>query len=104
MSRFTIPVPGPPSAVAFPAFERRVLDNGVRVWTMPHTAVPVVTIVVLLDTGTSADPSERPGLASLTSSLMGEGAGTRDAIAMSDALARIGSLIDADTGSDVSTL
>ena len=104
MSRFTIPVPGPPSAVAFPAFDRRVLDNGVRVWTMPHTAVPVVTIVVLLDTGTSADPPERPGLASLTSSLMGEGAGTRDAIAMSDALARIGSLIDADTGSDVSTL
>ena len=103
MSRFTIPVPGPPSAVAFPAFERRTLDNGVRVWTMPHTAVPVVTIVVLLETGTAADPAERPGLASLTSSLMGEGAGKRDAIAMSDALARIGSAIDSDTGSDVST-
>jgi hypothetical protein len=81
-----------------------VLDNGVRVWTMSHTAVPVVTIVVLLDSGTSADPPDQPGLASLTSSLMGEGAGLRDAIAMSDALARIGSLIDSDTGSDVSTL
>jgi zinc protease len=90
--------------MAFPAFERRVLDNGVRVWTMPHTAVPVVTIVVLLDTGTAADPSTHPGLASLTSSLMGEGAGTRDAIAMSDALARIGSTIDSDTGADVSTV
>ena len=90
--------------MAFPAIERRVLDNGVRVWTMPHTAVPVVTIVVLLNSGTSADPLSQPGLASLTSSLMGEGAGTRDTIAMSDALARIGSQIDADTGADVSTL
>jgi len=104
MSRFTIPVPGPPSAVSFPPFERRALDNGVRVWTMSHTAVPVVTIAVLLDVGAAADPVDTPGLASLTSSLMSEGAGTRDAIEMADALTRIGSHIESDTGPDVSTL
>jgi zinc protease len=104
MSRFTIPVPGPPSAVRFPAFERRVLDNGVGVWAMSHTAVPVVTIAVLLDVGASADPSETPGLASLTNSLMGEGAGDHDAIGMADALARIGSHVESDTGPDASSL
>jgi zinc protease len=90
--------------VHFPHAERRDLSNGLRIWSMSHTAVPVVSIVLLLDAGSAADPADVPGLASMTSALMTEGAADRDAIALSDALARIGSSIDADTGPDVSTL
>ena len=102
--RFEMPVPGPPALIAFPPIARHLLDNGLGVWAVEHTAVPLVTIVVTLDGGASADPAQAPGLASLTAALLNEGAGGRDAIEMSDALARLGTHLEVDTGSDVTTL
>lgn len=102
--RFELPAVGPPTAVHFPGIDRRTLDRGLRVWSIREPAVPVVTIVALLDTGSVSDPSHRAGLASLVTALMNEGAAGRDAIALSDALARIGSQIDVDTGPDGTTI
>lgn len=104
MTRFEMPAPGPPALIAFPPIERHRLDNGLAIWAVEHSAVPLVTIVVTLDGGSSADPVAAPGLASLTAALLNEGAEGRDAIEMSDALARLGTHIDVDTGSDVTTL
>ena len=102
--RFEMPAPGPPALIAFPPIARHLLDNGLNVWAVEHSAVPLVTIVVTLDGGASADPALAPGLASLTAALLNEGADGRDSIAMSDALARLGTHIEVDTGSDVTTL
>lgn len=104
MSRFTVPLVGAPSAVAFPPVMRRVLGNGLRVWTVQHSAVPVVSIVALANAGTSADPDQRPGLASLTAALMTEGAGRYDAIELADALARLGGQLELEASTDVATL
>ena len=103
-SRFDMPMPGPAALIAFPPISRQLLDNGLAIWSVEHSAVPLVTIVITLDGGASADPDEAPGLASLTAALLNEGAGGRDAIAMSDALARLGTQLEVDTGSDVTTL
>src|SRR5690242_721443 len=104
MDRFTIPIVGEPSAVMFPAVERRRLSNGCRIWATEHAAVPLVTVVCLLDAGTSIDPAAQPGLASLTSSLVAEGAGGYDAIGLSDALARIGGQLSTEVGTDVASV
>lgn len=99
--RFALPAVGDPSPVRFPAIDRVELGNGVRVWSVGHAAVPVVTISLLMDGGTAGDPPDRPGLASLVAALMAESAGARDVIAMADALARIGGHLSVEPGADV---
>lgn len=99
--RFEMPQAGPPMAVAFPAIERDVLANGLRIWTIERSTVPMVTMALLLDAGSSRDPDDRPGLAGATADLVDEGAGGRDAIALADALARLGTAIEIDVGPDV---
>ena len=103
-TRFEIPRVGAPSSVTFPHVERRMLRNGMRVWAIEHTAVPVVTVSCLLEAGTAIDPAGKPGLASLTAALVAEGAGHYDAIALSDMLARIGGHLATEVGTDVATV
>lgn len=104
MARFDIPVVGDPSPVRFPHVERRVLRSGLRVWSVEQSAVPVVTVVCLVNAGTSIDPADKPGLASLTSALLTEGAGKYDCIELADALARIGAHLSTETGTDSASL
>ena len=66
--------------------------------------MPVVSLTLVLDTGTANDPTDRPGLTGLVADLLDEGAGTRNAIELSDALARIGSHLEIDTAPDATTL
>ena len=102
--RFSIPAVGAPSSISFPAVHRHALANGTRVWFIPHGGVPAVTASMVSDGGVAADPADRPGLASLVGALVTEGAGGRDAIAMADAVARIGGHIVVESGADVSTV
>lgn len=84
----------------FPAIRKSHLPNGLAVWSIPHGAVPVATLVLLVRAGSSADPAGRHGLASLTGDMLDEGAGDRDAHAVHDALARIGAQFDTEVGPD----
>src|SRR3990172_554904 len=104
MHRFAIPSVGEPSPVRFPPVSRQALANGIRVWSLEQRAVPAVTITCLADAGSSSDPADRPGLASLTAALMSEGAGALDSIALADALARIGGQLEIEAGADAATL
>jgi|RhiMethySRZTD1v2_1073278.scaffolds.fasta_scaffold07456_8 zinc protease len=103
-SRFESPLPAAPTPVRFPPIERTTLANGLSVWTIPHGAVPVVTVVLVLPRGTADDPADRPGLVSLTGDLLDEGAGDRDAIALADAFARLGAQLEIDVGPDATTI
>lgn len=103
-TRFTRPAPGAATPVRFPAIVREQLDNGLRVWCIPYGAIPVATATLVVSCGTADDPGDRPGLASLTGDLLDEGAGSRDAIALAEALARIGADLDIDVGPDATTL
>jgi predicted Zn-dependent peptidase len=100
VDRSTLPSLGPPPAFTFPGIQRHVLPNGLRVRTVEHTSVPVVTFVMLVEGGSGADPDAHEGLASLVADLVDEGTGDLSAIDVSDALARIGGDYDVDTGSD----
>ena len=102
--RFSIPSVGAPSPVRFPHVHREVLGNGMRVWSVPHTGVPAVTVSLVVSGGTSEDPADRHGLASLVAALLTEGAGARDSIAMADAIARIGGHLSVDPAPDAITI
>lgn len=103
-NRFDLPEPGPPAAVAFPPVSRSSLSNGLAVWSVMQSAAPVVSCALVLNRGTAGDPPERPGLASIVASLAIESAGDRDAIALADALARIGAHLDIQPAADVTVI
>ena len=99
MSR-TLPPVGAASPVAFPPIERAQLENGVSVWTIGRRADPIVSGLLLLPGGASQDPADRHGLAGLTADMLDEGAGGRDAMALADAIARLGTALSIDVGPD----
>lgn len=104
IDRFTLPAPGPPATVAFPPVSRTSLPNGLGIWSVEHAWVPVISFALVLDRGTAGDPPDRPGLASLVASLAIESAGRHDAIALADALARIGAHLDVQPSADVTVI
>ena len=56
VDRSRLPPLGPDPAFAFPDVRRRTASNGVRVWTVEHHEVPVISVLFVLPVGASADP------------------------------------------------
>ncbi len=69
-----------------------------------RTGLPLVTLIVLLPVGSSADPAGFPGLASLTGDMLDEGSGERSAIDIHEEIARIGGELEIDVGADATTV
>ena len=88
----------------FPEVHRHVIANGLQVWCVAQPGVPAVSATLLIDGGSAQDPGGRPGLASLVADLMDEGAGGRDAIALADALSRLGARLEVDVGADMTAI
>lgn len=82
--RSKLPAPGPAPALKLPETARLKLSNGIPVLFVERHKVPLVQVLVVLRGGASSDPAGRPGLASLTASLLERGAGSRSALEISD--------------------
>ena len=95
-----MPEASAPEPVRLPAIERSTLANGVRVWTLPYRALPVVSIAVLIDAGSASDPIDQPGLHGLMADLIDEGAGGRNAIGLAEALGDLGASLETTAGAD----
>jgi zinc protease len=104
VDRARLPALGVAPPLRFPEIRRRTLSNGLRVVTVEHHAVPLVSFLALLPVGASADPSSRPGLAAITSDMLDEGCGELDAMELHDTLGRMGGHLDSEIGSDATIL
>jgi predicted Zn-dependent peptidase len=100
IDRSRLPALGPAPEFALPEIWRHSHPSSLRVWTVEHHDVPLVSFFVLLPLGSSGDPAERPGLAALTGDLLDEGAGSLNALELHESLARIGAQLDTEVGSD----
>jgi zinc protease len=104
VDRSRLPAPGPARPFVFPAIDKSVLPTGLRVWTVRHTAIPVVTLTLLIRRGAADDPPGKEGLAALSVDMLDEGSGSRSAIEIHEGLARLGAQLDSDIGSDAALL
>jgi zinc protease len=104
VDRTKLPSSGPTPPFQFPEIRRTTLPNGLRVWTIEHRAVPLLSTLLLVRRGSAADPRNREGLAALTGDLLDEGCGDLDALALHEALGRIGAQIETEIGSDATLL
>jgi predicted Zn-dependent peptidase len=95
---------GPPPALRLPAIQKTALSNGLPVWIIEQHRVPMVQVNVILRGGSSLDRSGRYGLASLVSGMLDEGAGSRSALELADAVEFLGADISTSSSFDYSAV
>jgi predicted Zn-dependent peptidase len=98
------PMPGPPPALKLPPIQKRALSNGLPVWVVEMHEVPVVNIALVVRAGASADPAGGYGIAAITADMLDEGAGSRNALDLSDAIVGLGASLSTSSGYDASTV
>jgi len=102
--RSKAPVPGDPPTLRLPPIEKRTLANGLPVWVVESREVPVVNLTLIVRAGAAADPAGRYGLASFTSAMLDEGAGSRGALELADAVEFLGASLSTSASTDSSTV
>jgi zinc protease len=98
------PQAGPPAALHLPTIQKLRLSNGLPVWIVEMHKVPVAQINLVVFSGTANDPPGKFGVASLTAAMLEEGAGTRSALEIADAVDYLGADLGATSSSDISSV
>lgn len=86
---------GRAAPVRLPAATRAKLSNGLSVVVLPTSRLPLVDFRLVARAGSVNDPAGKEGLASLTASLLTQGAGPRDAKQIAEDIAFVGGELDA---------
>ncbi len=102
--RSVAPTPGPPPALHPPAVQKRTLSNGLPVWIVEMHKVPVAAVTLAIKRGAAADPPGKFGLASLTADMLDEGAGSRGALEIADAVDYLGATLSTSSAIDSSSI
>lgn len=98
------PASGPIPTLKLPPIQKRALANGLPVWIVEMAKVPVVQVNLIVRAGAATDPSGKYGLASFTAAMLDEGAGTRNALDLADAIEFLGVNISTGSSWDASTV
>lgn len=95
------PKPGPPRAPVLPSFKSAKLKNGLTVIVADEKSLlPLVSFEIVTLGGALTDPPKSAGLAALAYGMLGEGAGSRDVLQFSDAVADLGAAFAAQADRD----
>ncbi|HZO20365.1 MAG TPA: pitrilysin family protein [Gemmatimonadaceae bacterium] len=92
----------PLGQLTLPPVTRRELDNGLELLVVEHHELPVVDMILVVKTGGEGDPAGKPGVATLTASMLDEGAGRRTALDIADQEAFLGVQVGTGSGWDQS--
>lgn len=87
--------------VSFPPYELRKLPNGLQVVIVSHHEQPAVSLRMIVRAGAAHDPKSKMGLAMMTASLLDQGAGSRSAEQIADAIDFVGGLLSTGAGTDL---
>jgi predicted Zn-dependent peptidase len=96
------PQPGVPPQLKLPPIQHFKLSNGMPVVLLEKHTVPIVQINLVVRTGACMDPEGKRGLGSMTAAMLTEGAGSRNALQLADAIDYLGARIDAGAGKHTS--
>lgn len=85
-----LPKPGPDPTFTLPPIEKKKLSNGLAVWIVKQSELPIVSMNLVLPVGSTADPMDRAGLAAYTANMMNTGTTKRSAVDIANELQSIG--------------
>ncbi len=86
--------------VKLPDYEEHVMKNGLKVFIVPASEVPLVTMRLLIPAGSYTDKEGDEGLAAMTARLLLNGAGGMGAEEISASVEGVGGRLDAWAGRD----
>ncbi len=87
-----------------PTFERRTLKNGLAVWLAPWRTLPLVSVRLLVRTGSADDPAAQAGLAALTAELWNQGTRELTSTQFAEAVDALGTSLDVSADTDTVVL
>ena len=99
-----VPTPGPPRIAAAPNPVVTKLQNGVPVYTIEAPSLPLVSVRLVMPTGTVDDPAARGGLASVGTTMLGEAAGPRSSLEQAAALDALAASLGFSSGREATTM
>lgn len=103
--RQTLPKSADEATPRLPTFESAKLKNGLTVIVpAERSALPLISFQLVTRGGSALDAADKAGLASLVYGMLGEGAGNRDALKFSDAVADLGAVFGAASDRDRGTV
>jgi len=95
-----LPKAGPNPKLSLPPIEKTKLSNGLEVWMVRQSELPIVSLNLVLKSGGTNEPEDKTGLANMTASLLDDGTETRSAVDISNKLQSIGASLNASSGWD----
>ena len=98
------PAIGPAPSLKLPAIQKQKLSNGLDVWIVEHHEVPLAQINLIVRSGSAADPIGKFGVGSLAAAMLDEGAGSRSALELADALEFLGANLSTTSSFDYSAV
>lgn len=88
------PKPGPTRSYHFPDFHDEMLPSGIRLVTAPVSKLPVVTVMVVVDAGSTNDPAGKEGVAALTAGTLLEGTREFDGAELAEKFEQLGTSVE----------
>jgi zinc protease len=88
------PKPGPVRNYRFPEFIDQKLPSGIRLIIAPVPKLPVVTVLVIVDAGSTNDPVGKEGVAALTAGLLVEGTSQFNGAELAEKFERLGTSVE----------
>lgn len=77
--------------------------NGITVWLVERPELPIVSASFVIPYGSASDPEDAPGTMALLADMVDEGAGSRDALQLSETISSLGASLSVGAGLDATT-
>ncbi len=90
--------------MTLPPLTETALPNGLSVVTVERHDLPLVTVRLVIGTGSARDPLGKDGLAAFTADLLRRGTARRSADQIDDAIESVGGLLGVDAGLEATGL
>ena len=95
-----LPKAGPNPKFTLPAIEKTKLSNGLNVWVVRQSELPIVSMNLVINAGGTLESAEKSGVASMTASMLNQGTKNHSALDISNSLQAIGTQINAGASWD----
>jgi len=99
-----LPKAGADPKFSLPPIEKTKLSNGLEVWTVRQTELPIVSMNMVFKTGGTFEAADKSGVSSLTAALLDDGTKTRSALDIANGLQALGASVNAGSGWDSSSV
>jgi zinc protease len=94
------PASGIARDIAFPKVGHETLENGLNIDVVPHKQLPIVSLELVIQSGSASDPADLPGLASTVADMLREGTLKRKGAQFAEAVEFLGATLHTSAGQE----